>query len=98
MKEFQQVLDNLSKPENTTFISFDIDSIASTFCPGVSCPAVIGLISQEALDICFAAGKCGNIRFLDISEFNPDIEEDRTGRLVATVVYYFLMGIADRVS
>ena len=61
-------------------------------------PSVIGLTSQDALDICFAAGKCKSICILDISEFNPDMEEERTARLVATMVYYFPMGIADRVN
>ena len=31
-----------------------------------------------------------------ISEFNMNIEEDIQARLVATMVYHFIMGIADR--
>ena len=79
-----------------TFISFDIDSIASSDCPGVSCPSVIGISAQEALDICMISGKHVNTQLLDLSEFNPTVEEKRTSRLVATMIYYFLLGVASR--
>ena len=82
--------------DKTTFVSFDIDSIRGSDCPGVSCPAVIGLSAQEALDICYAAGRHPHTKLLDLSEFNPLIEEDRTTRLVVTMVYYFLMGLSSR--
>ena len=86
-KCFQQVIDNLSNTENTTFISFEIDSIASAICLCVSCPAVVGLTTQRCLDICLSAGEYMNICILNICEFNLDLEEDRTTRLVATMVF-----------
>lgn len=93
-KEFERVLSSFdSRP---TFVSFDIDSIASSDCPGVSCPAVIGLSAQEAFDICMISGKTAHTKMLDLSEFNPMVEEKRTSRLVATMIYYFLMGLASR--
>ena len=94
-EEFTKVLASFtSKP---SFVSFDIDSITSADCPGVSCPAVIGLSAQEALDICMLSGKHRGTKILDLSEFNPDVEEKRTSRLVATMIYYFLMGVASRI-
>ena len=78
------------------FVSFDIDSIRGADCPGVSCPAVIGLSAQDALDICFLAGKYSGTKLLDLSEFNPVIEEDRTARLVVNMIYHFLLGMAKR--
>jgi len=92
--EFQKMLKSFEQRD--VFVSFDIDSIQGADCPGVSCPAVIGLTSQEALDICFLAGKHENVRLLDFSEYNPVIEEDRTARLVVNMIYYFLMGVASR--
>ena len=68
------------------FASFDIDCISSAFCPGVSAPAVRGISAGDALEVAFAAGKWGRTRLLDISEFNPVIEEQRTGRLVCQVI------------
>lgn len=90
-----QVLDTFSECKQV-FVSFDVDSIASRDCPGVSCPAPIGLSSDDALEICFMAGQNPLVRLLDISEFNPVIEEYRTGRLIANMIYYFLMGVALR--
>ena len=42
---------------SSTFVSFDIDSISGSDCPGVSCPATVGLTAEEALRISFEAGK-----------------------------------------
>jgi len=78
------------------FISFDIDSISGADAPGVSCPATIGLSAQEALDICFCAGQCKKVKLFDVSEFNPKIEDYRTGRLVANMFYFFVMGFSQR--
>jgi len=92
---FKQVLDQVGQH---IFVSFDIDSISSADCPGVSAPAANGLSAQEALDICFAAGQHSNVKLFDLSEFNPLIEEYRTGRLVAFMFYYFVLGVASRKS
>ena len=92
--EFKMVLSSFSN--SPTFVSFDIDSISSADCPGVSCPAAIGLTAQEALDICFVSGQNLDTKMVDISEFNPIAEEKRTSRLVATMIYYFLLGVASR--
>ena len=94
LHEFANVLSAFENRD--TFISFDIDSIKGADCPGVSCPAVIGLSAQEAFDISFAAGHHPNTKLLDLSEYNPTIEEDRTARLVSNLIYYFLMGVATR--
>jgi formiminoglutamase len=90
---FKEKLDGLGKH---IFVSFDIDSISSADCPGVSAPAAIGLSAQDALDICFTAGQHPNVKLIDISEFNPLIEDYRTGRLVAFMFYYFALGFASR--
>jgi len=94
VKRFKKALENLEATE--VFVSFDIDSIQSGDCPGVSCPALIGLTAQEALDICFESGKSGKVKLLDVSEYNPDIEEYRTGRLIGYMFSYFVYGFIQR--
>lgn len=78
------------------FLSFDIDAIQSSDCPGVSAPGNIGLTAQEALNICFLAGQSSRVKLVDFSEYNPSVEEHRTGRLLVLMVYYFLMGYSQR--
>ena len=78
------------------FFSFDIDSIKSSDCPGVSCPSIRGINVMRAFEMCFLAGRKKSIVLFDISEFNPKIESFRTGRLVFFMFYYFLCGIASR--
>ena len=64
--------------------------------PGVSCPGNIGLSAAEALDMCFVAGSNPRVRLFDLSEFNPAVDDYRTGRLVANMWYWFCMGVASR--
>ncbi|ELR23900.1 arginase [Acanthamoeba castellanii str. Neff] len=89
-------LSDIKKRCEAIFVSFDIDSIKSSDCPGVSAPGAVGLTSEDALEICFVSGKNPKVRLVDLSEYNPLVEEYRTGRLVATMFYYFAMGVASR--
>lgn len=93
---FASILDDLGQRCEAIFVSFDIDSIKSSDCPGVSAPGAVGLTSEDALEICFVSGKNPKVRLVDLSEYNPLVEEYRTGRLVATMFYYFAMGVASR--
>eukprot|EP01130_Rhizamoeba_saxonica_P013443 TRINITY_DN573_c0_g1_i5.p1 TRINITY_DN573_c0_g1~~TRINITY_DN573_c0_g1_i5.p1 ORF type:complete len:255 (-),score=46.92 TRINITY_DN573_c0_g1_i5:117-881(-) len=86
----------LSTSGKNLFVSFDVDSISSRDCPGVSCPANVGFTSEEALVIAEASGKCKKVKLFDISEYNPDIEEYRTGRLLVLMFYHFLLGYSQR--
>jgi len=91
---FEQALDSLQG--EALFVSFDLDSVTGADAPGVSCPGTIGLTAQEALDMCFVAGRNPRVRLFDLSEFNPHADEYRTGRLVANMWYWFNMGVAQR--
>ncbi|KAL6065220.1 Arginase [Balamuthia mandrillaris] len=95
-QQFQGVMDSLQSPR--LFVSFDLDAVRSSDAPGVSCPATIGLSAEDALEICFAAGKDPRVALFDLSEYNPQIEDYRTGRLVANMFYFFALGVAARSS
>ena len=55
------------------------------------------MTAEEALDICYWAGTNPDVSLVDVSEFNPLIEDYRTARLVANMFYYFLLGRASKV-
>lgn len=86
----------LEELPGNVFISFDLDSIQGSDAPGVSCASPTGLTAQEALEISFETGKCSKVQLFDVSEYNPLVEDYRTGRLVAMMFYYFCMGLACR--
>ena len=51
------ILASLSENVDHIFFSFDVDSINSMFCPGVSAPSVVGgLTDEEAMELCYVAG------------------------------------------
>eukprot|EP00005_Dracoamoeba_jomungandri_P013979 CAMPEP_0174274636 /NCGR_PEP_ID=MMETSP0439-20130205/58699_1 /TAXON_ID=0 /ORGANISM="Stereomyxa ramosa, Strain Chinc5" /LENGTH=297 /DNA_ID=CAMNT_0015366531 /DNA_START=143 /DNA_END=1033 /DNA_ORIENTATION=+ len=89
--EFTKIMNAM--PENI-FVSFDIDSIRGSDAPGVSCPATIGLSALDAVTICYLSGKNPGVALFDLSEFNPDIEDYRTARLVSNMFYHFALGVA----
>jgi len=54
-----------------------------------------GLKTEEAIEICYLSGLLATkLVAFDISEYNPFVEDWRTGRLVATMFYYFTMGLS----
>ena len=81
------------------YVCFNLDSINSAFCPGVSCPSVVGgFTAEEAVEIGLLAGACPKVQMMDINEFNPGVEDFRTGRLVANIIYHFILGSTKRNS
>ncbi len=93
---FQDSLANLAANGSSLFVSFDLDSIAGSDAPGVSCPGVLGLSARDAISIAWQSGRHPLVSLFDLSEYNPAIEDEQTGRLAAGLFYYFCLGVASR--
>ncbi|GJL79073.1 MAG: arginase [Nitrospinaceae bacterium] len=93
---FKASIGNLSWKCTSLFVSFDLDSIAGSDAPGVSCPGILGLNAEDAISIAFCSGSHSAVSLFDLSEYNPLIEDERTGRLAAALFYYFCLGVASR--
>ncbi|UJR17898.1 hypothetical protein I4U23_004797 [Adineta vaga] len=91
---FRSIIKLAEEQNCDIFVSFDIDSIISASCPGVSAPASVGLSAQQACDIAFVAGQSLNVKLMDMSEYNPIVEEYRTGKLITLIFYHFILGRA----
>jgi arginase family enzyme len=84
---------------NPLFVSFDLHSICGSDCPGVNNPSVRGLKAEQVLNICLEAGKCKRVVGIDISEYNPNIDNNNTTlQLVCQMIYHFILGYASRGS
>jgi formiminoglutamase len=57
-----------------------------------------GLTAEESIEIMMLAGHNEKISSVDISDYNPSVEDFRTGKLVANMVYYFMLGFTARKS
>ena len=87
----------LGDPEIPVYLSFDVDCIRASDAPGVSAPAPIGFLAEEAYELAVAAGLSKHVRMLDIVEVSPPHDIDgRTSRLVARMIAGFLAGVANR--
>jgi len=95
---FREYLGKLAWRCPAIFVSFDLDAIGGADAPGVSCPGIVGLSAREALTIAYIAGSHPRVTLFDLSEYNPDVEEYRTGRLAAGIFYYFCLGAASRAA
>ena len=84
-------------PEFPVYLSFDMDSVRASDAPGVSAPAPIGFLAEEAYELSVAAGLSKNVRMFDIVEVSPPHDADgRTARLAARMIAGFLAGVANR--
>ena len=93
---FRNALGRLAWECDSLFVSFDLDSVRAADAPGVSCPGIMGLRAKEAFQIAFAAGAHPKVDLFDLSEYNPLIEEERTGLLAVGIFYHFCLGVASR--
>jgi len=93
---FQNCLGDLAWRCPAIFVSFDLDVMAGSEAPGVSAPGIVGLKAEEALAIAYHAGAHPQVALFDLSEYNPAVEDERTGRLAAGLFYSFCLGVADR--
>lgn len=96
VERFQASLGDLASDCSSLFVSFDLDSIAGSDAPGVSCPGVLGLNARDAISIAWHSGGHPLVSLFDLSEYNPVIEDEQTGRLAAALFYYFCLGVASR--
>ncbi len=84
-------------PEFPVYLSFDMDCVRASDAPGVSAPAPIGFLAEEAYELSVAAGLSKNVRMFDIVEVSPPHDLDsRTARLAARMIAGFLAGVANR--
>lgn len=87
----------LGDPDVPVYLSFDMDCVRASDAPGVSAPAPIGFLAEEAYELAVAAGLSKHVRMLDIVEVSPPHDIDgRTSRLAARMIAGFLAGVANR--
>lgn len=56
-----------------------------------------GFTTEETIKMCYDAGLLlgGKLTSVDICEYNPYVEDWRTGRQLATLFYYFALGLSE---
>jgi len=97
VREFKKALKKVSDRSDFVVISFDIDSVASAFAPGVSAPQAEGFNPSEILEMMTLAGLNRKTVSLGIFETNPEHDiDDRTSRLAATAAYHFIASAIKR--
>ena len=79
--------------------TFCLDAVDQAFAPGVSAPGGGGLEPRLWLHAAETAGRCPDVRSIDVVELNPRFDRDeQTARLAALTVWHFLRGVSQRES
>jgi formiminoglutamase len=88
---FQHALSHSSA--EVIFWGVDLDSVRVADAPGVSAPNPLGMSAEELCQITRIAGCDPRSRIIEFTEVNPEFDVDqRTCRLTAVAIYYFLLG------
>jgi hypothetical protein len=95
-------LDTLTSQASTgtkqmVHISLNLENIEGL--KGVSSNCLSGGISTEdAVEMVYQAGlrlgQAGILASVDLSEYNPYVEDQQTGRFASTIFYYLVLGLS----
>ncbi|EHM10683.1 arginase family hydrolase, arginase/agmainase/formiminoglutamate hydrolase [Thermanaerovibrio velox DSM 12556] len=97
METFIKALQIAGRGTRAIAVSVDIDSVRSTDAPGASAVSPNGLSSHELNKVAYLAGRSYKVKYLDIMEISPPLDQDqRTASLGADVIFRFLKGMCER--
>ena len=92
---FRSALTNLAVnngEDTAVHLSMNLSSVAPR--PVSSCTT--GWSLKELLDMAFLAGSSGKVSVVDISAANMEASEVKPGKLVSSIFYHFMLGLASR--
>jgi formimidoylglutamase len=97
MESFLNILTLSGRNGHRVALSLDIDAVRSTEAPGASASNPSGLKAPELEKIAYLAGRSSNVRYLDIMEVSPPLDEGhRTSALAASALFWFFRGLSER--
>ncbi len=97
MESFLQALQVAGLGTRALAVSVDMDAVQNTDAPGVSARHANGLPSQDLDRIARLAGANGRVRYFDVMEASPPLDEgERTMSACASAIFWFLKGLLDR--
>jgi formiminoglutamase len=88
----QTTADIITAGSDAVYCTMDLDGIEMSSASGVSAPQVLGLSPREMIAAATWAARLGNIKLLDIAEYNPTYDRDaQTAKLAALLIWTFIM-------
>jgi formiminoglutamase len=96
-QHFNQERERLTRAGCPVYVSLDADVANCADVPGVSAPNPLGLSGAELIACARLAGESPNVTSFEVVEVNPSFDCDgQSARWAALVVWYFLVGLAQR--
>jgi len=96
-KEVSEILTEYLSDKDYIYLSVDLDSFAAPFAPGVSAPALYGLMPEIVFSIVKQIAGSGRLLSCDIAEMNPEYDLDsRTAKLAAALIYLIVSTLQNK--
>ncbi len=97
VQHFTRERDRLANLGCQVYVTLDADVVNAAEVPGVSAPNALGLAGAEVAACAYAAGVSSAVASMDLVEISPKHDRDSLSvRWAATVVWHFLVGLAQR--
>lgn len=78
-------------------LDIDIDGIQKRFAPGCSAPCVKGFTKKQVLQAAYNAGKNKDVKLFNLMEVSPPYDvRNKTVKLGAKLIFYFIRGLSER--
>ncbi len=83
---------------NADMMTFDLTAIKASDACGNANAQPFGLSGEEACQVCWYAGLNEKLSSVGFYEYNPDYDDEHqsTGKVVATMIWYFIEGFYNR--
>lgn len=86
-----ETLQTFIEQQDLIYLTIDLDGFDAAFAPGVSAPAVMGLLPQRVMPLLQRIASSGKLALVDVCELNPTYDVDgRTAKLGAFLLYQLL--------
>jgi len=96
---FFQILKEASNDPKIEQIVLSISMEAIEGALGVSSKCTLGLSTEEIVEILKISGRYSDkLIAIEVSDYNPFIEDWSTGRLVSSMFYWFALGLSIKLS
>ena len=83
----------LKASSGLVYCNFSVEAIAASVFPGSSNVGTIGLTASETIEICMAIGASQHTALFSITDFAPDVEEQRSSKMISDMLQGLLMGL-----
>ena len=87
MPEVEEKIKDFISAMDRVYLTIDMDCFPAAYAPGVSAAAPDGMLPSEVQSLVRIIFDSGKVISMDVVETNPELDDGRTAKLAATLIY-----------